>query len=137
MGARTLQACFTGNNHLLHEFLWLVLFRRVLLVNLFSLIIYSSASEAPIASIMPVKVLSLLNVFPEAAEAAGDAAPLADPLAEGAEADVAVPVAEALELTPVDDGSFVPCVTMAPFPPGYCSPGAAMKVAGTLVWLEQ
>lgn len=62
---------------------------------------------------------------------------MAVPLPEGVEADVAVPVAEALELEPVDDGSFVPCVTIAPFPPGYCPPGAAMKVAGTVVWFEQ
>jgi len=90
---------------------------------------------------MPTQVLSLAKVLPEAADAVGEAAPVAVPLPDDddddEEVDVAVLVAEAVELLLADDGSFVPCVTMAPLPPGYCCPGAAINVGGTAVWFEQ
>ena len=88
---------------------------------------HSRAHDAPTTISMHASMPSFATVL---------AAPVNADI-EGEVAPVAVPVIEALELAPVGVGSFVPCVIMAPLPPGYSPPASPTNKSGTAVWFEQ
>ena len=103
-----------------------------------------AALSTPKAQAAPVETLpgaegsafDVVALAPEGAELAAEALPLvvvaAPPLVEELP-----PLVELAPPLAVELGSFVPCVTIAPFPPGYCSPGCATNCRGTDVWLLQ